>query len=291
MIIPVSNLWISGVAFMAKSIGKLAFIGSGNMGSAIIKGFVSFGGVSPSNVFVFDKGQTNYDSLKKLGVITVDSVEAAISDADFIFLCVKPQIMSTVVKDCCLSDSYDPSSVFVSIAASVSTFLICKSAGRDIPVIRTMPNTPMLIGNGAIAICKNSLVDNKRFANVCRLFSSIATVSVVDESMMEPVIAVSGSSPAYVYYFIKVMLDNALELGFSQEQALPLILSTVIGSAKMIERADCSIDELIQRVCSPNGTTIEAMNVLQNDCFADIIRHAMLACNKRAEEIALELQS
>ena len=277
--------------FMAKFNSKLAFIGSGNMGSAIIRGFISYGGVSASSIYVFDKEKTNYDSLQKLGVIAVDTVEAAILDADFIFLCVKPQIVSSVVKDCCAADSYKRSSVFVSIAASVPISLICKCAGGDVPVIRTMPNTPMLIGEGAIAICKNDLVDNKRFANVCRLFSSIAVVSVMEESMMNPVISVSGSSPAYVYYFIKSILDEALDQGFTQEQALPLIVGTLIGDARMVENADCSIDELIRRVCSPKGTTLEAMNVLQEEHFADIIGHAMRACNKRAEEISTELQS
>lgn len=276
---------------MAKSIVKLAFIGSGNMGSAIIRGFVSHGGVPASSIFVYDKNQTNYDALSKLNVVTVDTIEAAISNADFIFLCVKPQIVSSVVKECASCSIFDSSSIFVSIAAAVSVSLICKSAGRDVAVIRAMPNTPMLIGKGAIAICKNEFVDNKRFANVCRMFSSIATVSVVDESMMVPVIAVSGSSPAYVYYFIKSLLDEAVAQGFTAEQALPLITSTVIGSAKMIESADCSIEELIQRVCSPKGTTLEAMNVLRDEHFSDIISRAMRACNKRAEEISLELES
>ncbi len=276
---------------MAKSIGKLAFIGSGNMGSAIIRGFVTCGGVPASNVCVFDKANTNYTALQQLGVATVNTIEAAVSNADFIFLCVKPQGIAAVVSDCCRAESFDPSSVFVSIAASVPISLICKSAERDVPVIRTMPNTPMLIGEGAIAICKNELVDNKKFANVCRMFSSIATVSVMDETMLNPIISVSGSSPAYVYYFIKALLDGALEQGLTQEQALPLIIRTVIGSAKMVENADCSIEQLISRVCSPGGTTLAAMDVLSKEHFSDIVHHAMQACSDRAEEISKELLS
>ena len=275
---------------MAKSIGKLAFIGSGNMGSAIIRGFVSRGGVTPSDISVYDKQSTNYSVLKELGVSTNDSIEAAVLNADFIFLCVKPSGVAGVVSDCCAAETYSFSSTFVSIAASVPISLICHAAGREVPVIRTMPNTPMLIGEGAIAICKNAVVDNKRFANVCRLFSSIATVSVMDEELLNPIISVSGSSPAYVYYFIKSMLDGALSQGISEEQALPLIIRTVIGAAKMVANADCSVDELIHRVCSPNGTTLEAMNVLRSASFSDIVQKAMLACSERAEEITRDLQ-
>lgn len=275
---------------MAKSIGKLAFIGSGNMGSAIIRGFMDRGGVLPNDIFVYDKEHTNYPSLQKCGVNTFDSLEAAINLADFIFLCVKPQGVASVVSECC-SLNIGNNSVFVSIAASVSTEMICSAAKKAIPVIRTMPNTPMLIGEGAIAVCKNDLVDNKKFANVCRLFSSIAAVSVMDESLLNPIISVSGSSPAYVYYFIKSILDAAVEQGITREQALPLIIQTIIGSAKMVEQADCSIEELIARVCSPKGTTLEAMNVLRDDGFSDLIYKAMLACSKRADEISAELQA
>lgn len=275
---------------MAKSIGRLAFIGSGNMGSAIIRGFMDRGGVSPKDIFVYDKECTNYPSLQKCGVNTFDSLEAAIHLADFIFLCVKPQGIASVVSECCSFDNAN-NSVFVSIAASVSTDMICRAANKTIPIIRTMPNTPMLIGEGAIAICKNDLVDNKKFANVCRLFSSIAVVSVMDEALLNPIISVSGSSPAYVYYFIKSILDVAIEQGISKEQALPLITQTLIGSAKMVEQSDCPIDDLIARVCSPKGTTLEAMNVLRDDGFSDLIKNAMLACSKRADEISAELQS
>ena len=275
--------------FMAKSIGKIAFIGSGNMGNAIINGFVTCGAVSAQNIYVFDVAKTNYQTLGKSGVTAVDSLDAAISDADFIFLCVKPQGIASVVSECCSCGAYSSSAVFVSIAASVPISLICRGAGHDVPVIRAMPNTPMLIGEGAVAVCKNALVDNKQFATICRLFSSIATVSVMEEDYLNPVISVSGSSPAYVYYFIKSLLDCAIEQGMTQEQALPLIIQTVIGSAKMVSNADCSIDELISRVCSPKGTTLEAMNVLRERKFEDIVRSAMLACSKRADEISAEL--
>lgn len=276
---------------MSKKHCKLAFVGSGNMGSAIIRGFISCGGITPSDITVYDQSYTNYNELKTIGVDAVDSLERAVSDADFIFLCVKPGSVASVVLSCCSFPGFDFSSVFVSIAASVPIHLICKSAGRDVPVIRTMPNTPMMIGEGAIAVCKNELVDNRSFAYICRLFSSIAVVSVMDEAMLNPIVSVNGSSPAYVYYFIKSILDGAIAQGIPGDQALPLIIQTVIGSAKMLERANCSPDELISKVCSPRGTTLEAMNVLREEKFSDTIYKAMLACSNRADEISEELQA
>lgn len=275
---------------MVKINGSFAFIGCGNMGSAIVRGFTAGGVVQAGSIRVFDKCSANYQSLQQLGVQTVESIDEAVSDVDYIFLCVKPKDVSSVVSECCRASNYKRSSVFVSIAAAVPISLICEAAGEDVPVIRTMPAMPMLIGEGAIAVCKNDLVDNKVFAYICRLFSSIASVSVMDEVLLNPIISVNGSSPAYVYLFVKAMLEGAVKQGVPEDQALPLILQTIIGSAKMIEKSSCSLDEQISRVCSPGGTTLEAMKVLQESDFVSSVQEAMEACTKRANEISASLK-
>ena len=119
--------------------------------------------------------------------------------------------------------------------------------------------------------------------------SSIAHVETVDESLLNPVISVSGSSPAYVYLFIKAMLDASEKIGVPRDIALPLVLKTVKGSVTMIEKSDTSIEQLIKNVSSPNGTTLKALESFENDDFSGAVERAMLACLKRADEISNEL--
>lgn len=271
--------------------GKCAFIGGGNMGGAIIRGLVSGGALAPERIVLFDKSSDKYPVFRALGVQTVDTIAEAVDGADFLFLCVKPGIVREVVEQCVQASGYRAGTVFVSIAASVPISLICDAAGGEVPVIRTMPNTPITVGEGAVALCQNACVPKWAFEAICRLFSTIATVSVLEEAQLNPIISVHGSSPAYVYLFLKAMLDGAAEQGIPAEQALPLLMRTVIGSVKMVEQADCSIEELIRRVCSPNGTTLAAMQVFEEAGFTDIVARAMEACTKRADEISASLQA
>lgn len=276
---------------MAKNNVKFAFIGSGNMGSAIIRGFVSRSAVFPESVVVCNRRHTNYPMFQQMGLRTAETIEEAVSDANYIFLCVKPKDIREIVAECCRAIGYKRSSVFISIAAAVPISLICDAAGFEVPVIRSMPGMPMIIGEGTIAICKNALVDNKTFAYICRLFSSIAMVSVQAESNLNSIISVNGSSPAYVYLFIKAMLDGAVKQGITADQALPLILRTIIGSAKMVEQSELPIEEQIRRICSPGGTTLAAMKILEEEDMVGTIVRAMEACTERADEISEELKS
>lgn len=280
-----------GMVFMAKRNAKLAFIGGGNMGGAIIRGLVSSGAVSASDITVCCKSSQRYPSFRAIGVSTADSIASAVADADYVFLCVKPVNFPEVVAECRKASELPSNAIFVSIAASVTSKLICRYAGAEVPVIRTMPGMPLQIGEGTVAVCKNDLVDNKSFAYVCRLLSSVATVSVMEEEFLNPVIAVNGSSPAYVFLLIQSMLEGAKELGISEKQALPLITKTIIGSAKMIEQSSLSPEEEIRRVCSPGGTTLEAMKVFEDADFVGIVKKAMFACLKRANEITESLES
>lgn len=270
---------------------RLAFIGGGNMGGAIIRGIVSSGAVDPEQIIVCCKDAQPYPAFHKMGVQTADSIAEAVSDASYIFLCVKPNTIREVVVACKEAGKDRSSAVFVSIAASVPSSYICEAMGTDVPVIRTMPNMPLSIGEGAVAICKNALVPAKQFEHICRLFSSIATISVMEENLLNAVISVNGSSPAYVYLFIKAMLDGAAEQGLTREQALPLILRTVVGSAKMVERSDVSIEEQIRQVCSPGGTTLASMEVLKDTDFVGIVKRAMRACTDRANELSDSLNA
>lgn len=274
---------------MSKRSAKLAFIGGGNMGGAIIRGLVSSGVANPSDITVCCKSDKRYPAFRAMGVNTAGCIADAIKDASYIFLCVKPIGFSEVVKECREASSFAPGATFVSIAASVSSELICRYAGSQVPVIRTMPSMPLQIGEGTIAICKNELVAHKSFEYICRILSSISTVSVMEESLLNPVISVNGSSPAYVFLLIKAMLEGALAQGLSEKQALPLITKTIIGSAKMMEQSTLTPAEEIKRVCSPGGTTLEAMKVFEEADFEGIVMRAMKECSRRADEITASL--
>lgn len=268
---------------------KLLFIGGGNIAGAVACGLVSNGTVPAEYVSVFDIDASKLNKFSELGIIVYSDLLFAPTDFDFIFLAVKPAIVKSVMNGLAGIVGMLDNATVVSFAAAVSIEHITKSAGGEIPVIRTMPSTPILIGEGVLAVCHNELVKTKDFEFFCRMMSSVAHVTPIEESLMNPIISVHGSSPAYVYLFVKSMLDSAVQQGISPEAALPLILKTIKGSVSMIEKSEKSIEQLINEVASPNGTTLAALNSLYNDGFSESVNKAMIACTKRADEISSEL--
>ncbi len=268
---------------------KLLFIGGGNIAGAVACGLVNNSTVPAEYITVFDIDPSKLTRFANLGINVCSELALAPTDCDFIFLAVKPAIVKVVMKQLSEISGMLENSTVVSFAASVSIAHITNSCGREIPVIRTMPSTPILIGEGVLAVCHNELVHSKNFEFFCRMMSSVAFVTPIDESLMNPIIAVHGSSPAYVYLFVKSMLDAAQLQGISAEAALPLILKTIKGSVSMIEKSDKPIDQLISEVASPNGTTLAALNTFYENGFSETIENAMTACTKRADEISSEL--
>lgn len=270
---------------------KIAFIGAGNMGGAIIRGLISAKTVTPCDITICCKSNLRHSAFREMGVNIALSVSEAIRDASYIFLCVKPKDIASVVSDISSSANLKENAILVSIAASVSTSMICDFGNKAFPVIRTMPGMPLLIGEGTVAISRNHLVADRSYQYICRLFSSIALISVMEEEQMNAIISVNGSSPAYVFYMIKSMVEGAQEQGIDPDRALPLILQTIIGTAKMLENTDLSIDDQIARICSSRGTTIAAMDVLRSSDFSETLKRAMNACTQRADEISKELST
>jgi len=268
---------------------NLLFIGGGNIAGAVACGLVTSAAVPSDFVAVYDIDNTKFDKFNDLGIKTSTNLTDFTDDAEIIFLAVKPAIVKSVIHQLRQIDGLLERVVIVSFAASVSIEHIVKSAGRDVAVIRTMPSTPILVGEGVIAATHNELVGARDFQFFCRMMSAIAHVAVIDESLMNPIISVHGSSPAYVYLFVKSMLDAAEKQGIAPEVALPLILKTIKGSVTMIEKSEDSIDQLIRNVASPNGTTLAALNSFEQDDFIGVIDRAMDACTKRADEITAEL--
>jgi pyrroline-5-carboxylate reductase len=269
---------------------RFAFIGVGNMGGALLNGFLKSGLVKPEEIIVFDIDNSKYNNYIMQGIKIAPDTASAVRGAEYTVIALKPSIVGSSMNELSADKSVFEDTTFVSIAASVPIDFICEKLGMTVPVIRTMPSTPMLIGQGAVALCRNEAVKKEKFEFICRLFSEIAEVSVMEESGMNSIISVNGSSPAYVYLFVKAMLEGAMEQGITKEQAMPLILKTIEGTVDMIRQSDVDIDELIKRVASPNGTTLAALNSFEKDDFVGAVKHAMAACTKRADEISIEIK-
>ena len=265
---------------------KLAFIGAGNMATAIIKSIVNSCRMSPDSIFVFDKFSEKVDALSELGIIKCSTLKDACNSAEVIVLAVKPQDYEALLLDISKNTDKLESKIFVSIAAAISCDYICKTLGIECPVIRVMPNTPMLLGVGATAISRNKLVNDKNYSKICVLFACAGTVCSLDEDMMNKVISVNSSSPVYLYMLAKYMTDKAIEYGISEKNAAELVYQTLKGSVEMLMKSNKTPEELIRMVASPGGTTLAAISSLENNGYEKIINDAMDACTKRADELS-----
>ena len=262
---------------------KIGFIGAGNMAGAILNGVITTGTYPAEQLFVFDVSREKCNAMGEKGIDSFASAAELVANCDVIFLSIKPQNFTEVLES--VRGSVTEDKLFVTIAAGISTTFIKETVQCNCPVIRVMPNTPLLLGKGATAMCRSSDVTDEQFALIKGFFAACGTVAVLDESKLNAVISVNGSSPAYVYLCAKAMVDGAEQQGIDRKVALPLICQTLIGSAAMLMQPNTTPDELIRMVSSPGGTTLKALDVLYENHFAETVREAMVACTKRAEEL------
>ena len=257
---------------------KIGFIGSGNMAQAMIKGVLK--GKVAEAIFVSDK---NEEQLKLLNDVTICKSNTEVTEkADTVVLAIKPNIYADVLAE--IRDSLKGKTV-ISIAPGITVGYMKNIVGEGVGVVRTMPNTPALVGLGMTAMCFDGGVSEEQAACAKQIFESFGRVTVLDESLFDGVVSVNGSSPAYVYMMIDAIATGAEKYGISRQDATILAAQTVLGSAQMVLETGISPNELKDRVCSPNGTTIEAVHVLEEKGFASIIMDAMNACTKRAIEL------
>lgn len=260
------------------------FIGAGNMASAIIKGLIGNRIVDSYKICVCDIDSDKTESLAtKIGVNVLPSAQEIAENSKIIVLAVKPQNYSEVLEQ--IKEQINMDKVVVSIAAGISVDYIRNQLGIDCPVVRVMPNTPLLLGKGATALCPSENVSSGDFAIVRSMFALSGTAEVVEEKHMNSIIAVNGSSPAYIYMFAKAVIEYAKIQGIDTDTALKLFCATLEGSAAMLLDSGDDPDTLIDKVCSKGGTTIEAVNKLNENKFCETIIDAMNACTKRADEL------
>ena len=269
---------------------NVGFIGTGNMGSALVKGIAKSGIIPAGNIYINDIDRNRLSDLsKETGVNVVFNPVDLVEKADVIIIAVKPSVVKNVLEEC--KKTINNKKVIVSIAVGITTGYCKNIIGRDMKVIRAMPNTPALIGEGVTVLCGSSGVSEEDFDTVEKVFECAGKVERIDEKHMDEVIAVTGSSPAYVFMFVEAMADAAVLSGIPRDIAYRLSANAVSGSAKMIAESGKHPAELKDMVCSPGGTTIEAVRVLEKSSFRSSIIEAMKACSKKAKEICEKLWS
>ena len=268
---------------------KISFIGGGNMAQALISGLVSCG-FKPSLITVADPSSEAREQLAAKGLNTVDptaDAKAAVIDADIVVLAVKPQVMKAVVSS--FADILDKQLV-ISVAAGLSTELLSDMLGGYDNIVRAMPNTPAMIQMGATGLygTDNISAEQKQLATAVMEASGLV-MWVDNEEHMHAVTAVSGSAPAYMFYFIESMVDGAVALGLDKEQASALAMQTMLGAAKMAMNSEDAPAELRRKVTSPNGTTQAAVESMQANDIGGQIVEAMQACYDRSQALSEEM--
>lgn len=268
---------------------KISFIGGGNMAQALISGLVGCG-IKPSLITVADPSSDIREQLAAKGLNTVDPMadaKAAVVDADIVVLAVKPQMMKGVVG--AFADALD-NQLVISVAAGLSTDLLSSMLGGYSNIVRAMPNTPSMIQMGATGLygTDNISAEQKELATAVMEASGLV-MWVDDEEHMHAVTAVSGSAPAYMFYFIESMVDKGIALGLDTEQASALALQTMIGAAKMAMNSEDTPAELRRKVTSPNGTTQAAVESMQANEIGRQIGEAMQACYDRSQALSEEM--
>lgn len=268
---------------------KISFIGGGNMAQALISGLIGCG-IQPNLITVADPNLSVREQLAAKGLNTVDptaDANAAVIDADIVVLAVKPQVMKAVIG--AFADALSTQLV-ISVAAGLSTELLSNMLNGYRNIVRAMPNTPAMIQMGATGLygTDNISAEQKQLATAVMEASGLV-MWVEDEAHMHAVTAVSGSAPAYMFYFIESMVDKGIALGLDTEQASALALQTMIGAAKMAMDSEDTPAELRRKVTSPNGTTQAAIESMQVNDIGRQIGEAMQACYDRSQALSEEM--
>ncbi|MGN0394004.1 MAG: pyrroline-5-carboxylate reductase [Coprococcus sp.] len=263
---------------------KIGFIGCGNMATAIMKGLISKEIYETNNIYASDASSVAVSKIEsELGVkATTDNINTVVN-SDILVLAVKPQYYEVVINE--IRDSIKPSQIIITIAPGKTLAWLEEKFGKEVKLVRTMPNTPALVGEGMTGACRNRNVNDDEYKIVLKILGSFGVVETITENLMDVCVSVSGSSPAYVYILIEAMADAAVADGMPRDKAYKFAAQSVLGSAQMVLETGKHPGELKDMVCSPGGTTIEAVRVLEEKGFRSSVIEAMKACVRKAREL------
>lgn len=263
---------------------NVGFIGCGNMGTAIMKGILKSKMSSDVKLYAFDKSQTALDKAVTEGAVGVSDAADVVACCKYVFFAIKPQQLDEVLDK--VASQVTADTVIVSILAGVTDEYYAKRTVAGAKVVLVMPNTPFLLGEGATALSRSETVTDEEFDLVCSIFSSGGISKIIDKDKMKEIIAINGSSPAFIYLYTKYFVDYAKSVGIDEETAKDLFAKSLIGSAKMITDSGKSLDELIEMVSSKGGTTIAGLEKLREGGLSDAVDNCCKACTKRAYELS-----
>lgn len=262
----------------------IGFLGTGNMGTAILKGIAGSSMKSETKLYAYNPTAAKVDALASYGVQKCSSEAEVAAASQYLFLAIKPQKFDEVLPR--IADAITEDTVLVSIAAGIGVEYIRKLTKPNAKVVLAMPNTPLLLGCGATALATEAPVSDAEFAVVRRIFDACGMTAVIEPAQMKEIIAINGSSPAFIYLFAKGFLDYAEQVGLSGDVAKELFAQSLIGAAKMITDSGYSIAELIRQVSSPGGTTLAGLDRFYAGNLTDVVQDACDHCTRRAYELA-----
>lgn len=262
---------------------KVGFIGAGNMASAMIGGMLQKGLLQKEDIIASSATQKTADRVaQEFGIrTTLDNKEVA--KAEIVILAIKPIYCEGVIRE--IRDQIGENQIVVTIVAGRSLQWLSDTFGKPVKLIRTMPNTPALVGEAITALCPGELVTDEELEEVCSLFRGFGKAEVVGEHLMDAVVAVSGSSPAYVFMFIEAMADAAVAEGMPRVQAYQFAAQSVLGSAKMVLETGKHPGQLKDEVCSPGGTTIAGVSALEEWGFRNAVIKAEDASYEKGKKM------
>jgi len=268
---------------------QIAILGTGSMGKAILAGLIQ-SGTKPTNIRVTTKTQESADAVYSAQGVEAISLEkdtaansSAVKDADLVILAVKPNLILETLKQ--VATELKPGSLVISVAAGITTEAMEEVLGGQVAVVRAMPNTPSVLGLGVTGISAGSNVSKDQLELAVKTFSNVGKVLVVDESKIDALSTISGSGPAYVFYFAEKLITAAKSLGFSDQEASLMVKETFLGSATLLATSSGTPEELRQQVTSPNGTTMQATGRFDAADLEKVFIEATEAALARAKEL------
>ncbi|HWP50968.1 MAG TPA: pyrroline-5-carboxylate reductase [Clostridia bacterium] len=262
---------------------KLGVIGVGNIGNALLGGILKNGVVAPDQIMVCDRHPDKHEALYSQGVRLAASPSEVVEYCEYVLFAVKPQGFTDLMKE--IKPSCKGQNVFISIAAGISGNYIKKALGYDAKIVLVMPNTPVSLGYGTSALSKVSPTAQAEFEIVLSFFAACGDAIQIPVNLMNEVIPLNGSGPAFIYRFTQIFVKRAVALGFDHETALKLFCSTLIGSSHMMTDSGIDLDKLIEMVCSKGGTTLAGLDAMGKHNMEEAIMSGIDNCVKRAYEL------
>jgi len=260
---------------------KLGVIGAGNMGMAIINGYIK-SGADAADILVYDDYKKGVDK-EISGIAEYAGIGELVGDSDIVLLAVKPNVIDEVLEE--VAKKYTGKAVIASIVAGISVSYMESKLGKTSKIVRMMPNTPSMVNEGMCAACRNVNVTKEEFEGILGVFEGIGLAEEVPENMMDVITGLSGSGPAFVYIFIEALADGAVMNGMPRDKAYRFAAQTVLGSARMVLETGIHPGQLKDMVASPGGTTIAGVSSLEKNGFRFAAMEAVTSATMKSKEL------